>query len=93
MVDGELNEGSVWEAVMCAAHYKLDNLVVIVDRNRLQIDGPTKKVMCLEDLSAKWQAFGWNTIEIDGHNMSQILKSLNDAGKTKDRPTVIIAHT
>jgi len=63
-----------------------------VDRNRLQIDGPTKEIMCLEDLSAKWQAFGWNTIEIDGHNMSQILKSLDDAEETKDRPTVIIAH-
>jgi len=91
--DGELDEGSIWEAAMCAAHYKLDNLVVIVDRNRLQIDGPTKEVMSLESLLAKWQAFGWNTIEIDGHNMSQILKSLDDAEETKDRPTVIIAHT
>ena len=91
--DGELDEGSVWEAAMCAAHYKLDNLVAIVDRNRLQIDGPTKKIMCLEDLSAKWQAFGWNTLEIDGHNMSQILSALDDAEKVKDKPTVIIAHT
>jgi len=91
--DGELDEGSVWEAAMCAAHFKLDNLVAIVDRNRLQIDGPTKEIMCLEDLSAKWQAFGWNTLKIDGHNMPQILKSLDDAEETKDRPTVIIAHT
>jgi len=91
--DGELDEGSIWEAVMCASHYKLDNLVVIVDRNRLQIDGPTKEVMSLENLSAKWQSFGWHTIEIDGHNMSQILSALDDAEKIKDRPTVIIAHT
>ena len=91
--DGELDEGSVWEAAMCAAHYKLDNFTAIVDRNRLQIDGPTKEIMCLEDLSAKWQAFGWHTIEIDGHNMSQILSALDDAEKIKDKPTVIIAHT
>jgi len=91
--DGELNEGSVWEAVMCASHYKLDNLVAIIDRNRLQIDGPTKEVMCLGDLTAKWQAFGWHTLEIDGHDMSQVLSSLEESQKIKGKPTVIIAHT
>jgi len=91
--DGELDEGSLWEAIMCASHYKLDNLTAIVDRNDLQIDGPTKEVMSLEPLLSKWQAFGWNTLEIDGHNMKEILKSLDDAQKTKDKPTVIIAHT
>ena len=91
--DGELNEGSVWEAAMCASHYKLDNLIAIVDRNNLQIDGPTKDVMSLEPLLAKWQAFGWHTLEIDGHNMSQILSALDETEKTKDKPTVIIAHT
>ena len=91
--DGELNEGSVWEAIMCASHYQLDNLVAIVDRNRLQIDGSTKEIMCLEDLSAKWQAFGWHTLEIDGHDMSQILSALDETEKIKDKPTVIIAHT
>ncbi|OQY41005.1 transketolase [Candidatus Atribacteria bacterium 4572_76] len=91
--DGELDEGSVWEAAMCASHYKLDNLTAIVDRNNLQIDGSTKEVMCLEDLSAKWQAFGWHTLEIDGHDVPQILSSLEEAQKTKDKPTVIIAHT
>jgi transketolase len=91
--DGELDEGSIWESAMSAAHYKLDNLTAIVDRNNLQIDGPTKEVMCLEDLSAKWQAFGWHTMEIDGHNMTQILKALDEAEKTKNKPTVIIAHT
>ena len=91
--DGELDEGSVWEAIMCASHYKLDNLTAIVDKNDLQIDGCTKEVMCLEPLLAKWQAFGWHTIEIDGHNMSQILKALDEAEKVKSQPTVIIAHT
>ncbi len=91
--DGELDEGSVWEAAMCASHYKLDNLTAIVDRNNLQIDGPTKEIMCLEDLSAKWQAFGWHTLEIDGHNMTQILSALDETEKIKDKPTVIIAHT
>jgi transketolase len=91
--DGELDEGSIWEAVMCAAHYKLDNLTAIVDRNRLQIDGPTKEVMCLENLTAKWQAFGWHTLEIDGHDMSQVLSSLEESQKIKGKPTVIIAHT
>ena len=91
--DGELDEGSLWEAIMCASHYKLDNLIAIVDRNGLQIDGPTEEIMCLEDLSSKWQAFGWHTLEIDGHNMSQILFSLEKAQKIKGKPTVIIAHT
>ena len=91
--DGELDEGSLWEAIMCASHYKLDNLIAIVDRNGLQIDGPTEEIMCLEDLSSKWQAFGWHTLEIDGHDMSQILFSLEKAEKTKGKPTVIIAHT
>jgi len=80
--DGELDEGSVWESIMCAAHYKLDNLVSIVDRNGLQIDGPTEKVMGLETLVDKWESFGWNTIEVD-----------DEAEKVKGKPTVIIART
>lgn len=91
--DGELDEGSIWESAMSAAHYKLDNLIAIVDRNNLQIDGPTKEVMCLEDLSAKWQSFGWHTIEIDGHDMTEILKSFEKAKTLNGKPTVIIAHT
>ena len=91
--DGELDEGSVWEAIMCAAHYKLDNLVSIVDRNGLQIDGPTEEVMKLESLVDKWRAFGWNTIEIDGHNMKEILDALDEAEKMKGKPSVIIAKT
>jgi len=91
--DGELDEGSVWEAMMCSFHYKLDNITAIIDRNDLQIDGPTEEVMSLESLLSKWQAFGWHTLEIDGHNMSQILSSLDEAEKVKGKPTVIIAHT
>ncbi|MCK4617828.1 transketolase, partial [Candidatus Aerophobetes bacterium] len=91
--DGELDEGSIWEAIMCAAHYKLDNLVSIVDRNGLQIDGPTEEIMRLESLVNKWRAFGWNTIEIDGHNMKEILDALDEAEKVKGKPTVIIAKT
>ncbi len=91
--DGELDEGSIWEAIMCATHYKLDNLVSIVDRNGLQIDGPTEEVMRLESLVDKWRVFGWNTIEIDGHNMKQILDALDEAEKVKGKPSVIIAKT
>ncbi len=91
--DGELDEGSVWESIMCAAHYKLDNLVCIVDRNGLQIDGPTQEVMRLESLVEKWQAFGWKTMEIDGHNIKEILEALDEAEKVKGKPTVIIAKT
>jgi len=78
---------------MCAAHYKLDNLISIVDRNGLQIDGPTEKIMRLEFIIDKWRAFGWNTIEIDGHNMKEILAALDNAEKVKGKPTVIIAKT
>jgi len=91
--DGELDEGSLWESIMCASHYKLANLTAIVDRNDLQIDGPTEEVMRLEPLVDKWQAFGWHTIEIDGHNMKEILNALEKAEKVKSQPTVIIAHT
>jgi len=91
--DGELDEGSIWEAIMCAAHYKLDNLVSIIDRNGLQIDGPTEEVMKLESLVAKLTAFAWNTIEIDGHNIKEILGALDEAEKVKEKPTVIIAKT
>jgi transketolase len=91
--DGELDEGSIWESAMSAAHYKLDNLIAIVDRNNLQIDGPTKEVMQLESMVEKWQSFGWHTIEIDGHDMTEILKSFEKAKTLRGKPTVIIAHT
>lgn len=93
MGDGELQEGSIWEAAMNAAHYKLDNLVGIVDRNRLQIDGDTEKVMSVGNAAEKFAAFGWNTIEIDGHNFEAIYEAFEKAKEIKDKPTVIIANT
>ena len=93
MGDGELQEGSIWEAAMNAAHYKLNNLVGIVDRNRLQIDGNTEDVMAIGDAGAKFAAFGWNVIEIDGHNVEEIYEALEKAKTSKDKPTVIIANT
>jgi transketolase len=91
--DGELDEGNIWEAVMFAATKKLTNLTVIVDRNNIQIDGPTEKVMPLDSLSAKWAAFGWHVIEIDGHNMDAIINACQLAKAVVERPVVIIAHT
>jgi transketolase len=93
MGDGEIQEGNIWEAAMAASHYKCDNLYGIVDYNGFQIDGKTKDIMELEPLVAKWQAFGWHTIEIDGHNMRQILDAYQEAKTIKGKPTVIIAHT
>ena len=93
MGDGETNEGQVWEAAMLASHYKLDNVMAFVDRNKLQIDGTTESIMSLEPLADKWKAFGWNVLEIDGHNMRQILDAANRAKETKGRPTMVIAHT
>ncbi|ACX52944.1 Transketolase domain protein [Ammonifex degensii KC4] len=90
--DGECQEGQVWEAAMAAGHYRLNNLVAIVDRNRLQIDGETEKVMALEPLAAKWRAFNWSVIEIDGHNFEEIVPALERVGYAQ-KPTAIIAHT
>jgi transketolase len=91
--DGELQEGSVWEAAMSAAHYKLDNLIAIVDRNRVQIDGKTSDVMELEPLAEKWKAFGWLVIECDGHDIEKLVNTFTHAKQTSGKPTVIIAHT
>ncbi len=93
MGDGEHQEGSVWEAVMAAAHYKLDNLCAIVDRNRLQIDGWVKDVMNVEPLTSKYATFGWNVIEIDGHNLDEILSAFEAAAAHQGNPTVIVANT
>ena len=93
MGDGEQQEGSVWETAMEAAHHQVDNLCVIIDRNRLQIDGGTEKVMAIDPLRDKWAAFGWHTIEIDGHDLGQIKMALEMADQEKSKPTVIIADT
>ncbi len=91
--DGEMQSGQNWEAAMLAAHYKLDNLTAFVDRNQLQIDGPTEQVMSLEPLGEKWMAFGWNVIEINGHDMRQILEACDRAKEVRGKPTMVIAHT
>jgi transketolase len=91
--DGEMQEGEVWEAAMCAAHHKLDNLCAIVDYNKLQSDAPNDVIMRLEPLADKWRAFGWTVFEIDGHNIAEILSTLHLAASTRDRPCVLIANT
>ena len=91
--DGECQEGQIWEAAMTAAHYKLDNVVAILDNNGLQIDGAVRDIMNIEPIGEKWKAFGWEVIEIDGHDMPAILDAIDRAEKNKDRPTMIWAHT
>lgn len=91
--DGEMQEGQIWEAAMLAAHYRLDNVTCIVDRNGLQIDGPTEKVMSLEPLADKWKGFGWNVIHCDGNDIKDVLKALAHAKVHKGGPSVIIART
>jgi transketolase len=92
--DGEVQEGNIWEGAMFAAHEKLDNLIAILDRNRLQIDGFTEDVISLEPLAKKWESFGWNVLEIkDGNDMRAILMALDKATEMKGKPTIIIAHT
>ena len=89
--DGEIQEGQIWEAAMSSAHYKLDNLSVIVDYNKGQIDGPVSEVMGLEPLKEKWTSFGWNTVEVDGHNYNELYDALKN--KSKGAPQCVIAHT
>ncbi len=90
--DGEMQEGSVWEAVMNASHHNLNNIIAFIDRNRLQIDGNTENIKAIEPLADKLEAFGWNVIEIDGHDVEEIYEAVCSA-KTMDRPTAIIANT
>lgn len=91
--DGELQEGQVWEAAMAAGHYKLDNLCALVDVNRLQIDGEVAKVMDVEPVTDKFRAFGWNVIDIDGHDMGAIVAALDQAAGATGKPTAIVART
>lgn len=94
MGDGELAEGSVWEAVMAGNQYKLDNLCAIVDRNRLQISGNTENIMGHDDLAERFVSFGWNVIEVeDGNDIKQLNKAFEEAKATKGKPTVLIANT
>lgn len=91
--DGELQEGLVWEAAMCAAHYKLDNLCAFVDWNGLQIDGANDDVMTVKPIDEKFKAFGWNVLMIDGHNFTEISEALDSARQFKEKPTMIVART
>lgn len=91
--DGECEEGQTWEAVLSAAHFKLDNLTTIVDYNGIQLSGWTRDIMNLEPFIQKWQAFGWHTIDIDGHDFDKILSACRGAEKMKGKPTVIVART
>ena len=91
--DGELNEGQNWEAIMLASKEKLGNLIVIVDRNKIQIDGFTEDVMPLDNLASKWESFNWHVVEINGHNFKEIEMAIDKAKNEKGRPSVIIAHT
>lgn len=93
MSDGELDEGNSWEAAMLIAKYKLTNLIAIVDRNNIQIDGPTELIMPLEDLKAKWESFGWHVLEIDGNDIEAVIDACNMAKAIVEKPVVILAHT
>lgn len=91
--DGEHQEGQAWEAIMFAAHYRLDNLVFIMDRNHIQISGMTEEVMRLEPLGEKFRSFGWNVLDIDGHDIAEIRHAMVRADRDTGKPTIIIAHT
>ncbi len=93
MSDGELEEGSTWESAMFAGKYKLANLTGVIDRNNIQIDGMTENIMPLEPLRAKWEAFNWHVLEVDGHNIEEFVNATHQAQAIFEKPTVIIAHT
>lgn len=91
--DGEIQEGQIWEAAMTSAHYKLDNLCIIVDNNNLQIDGKVNEVMNIYPIDEKFKSFGFETINVDGHNIEELIKAFETAKKVKGKPTAIIANT
>jgi transketolase len=91
--DGECQEGQVWEAAMTSSHYKLDNLVALVDHNKYQIDGKVEEIKNLAPFADKWKAFGWNVLSCDGHKIESIIEALEKAEKTKGKPSMVIAET
>lgn len=93
MSDGELDEGNTWEGIMLAGKYKLNNLIAVIDRNNIQIEGMTEVVLPLEPLQSKWRSFNWNVIEVSGHDFQAFNEVVEEAKATKGKPTVIIAHT
>jgi len=93
MGDGETDEGNVWEAAMLAHKYKLGNIIAILDRNNIQLDGPTEDIMPLEDVVARWQGFGWKVVETDGNNIEEVINTINFAKTIENSPVMIVAHT
>jgi len=91
--DGETDEGQIWEAAAAASHYKLDNLTALIDRNFLQIDGSTEDILRLESVQDRWSSFGWHVLEVDGHNIEEIIDALLTASEQKNQPTMIILNT
>jgi len=91
--DGEIQEGQIWEAAMTAAHYRLGNLTAFLDYNHLQIDGRVEDVMCPSPVAEKWKAFGWEVLEIDGHDYNSILEAINKSRQSPEQPTMIVTHT
>src|SRR5689334_10148556 len=91
--DGESQEGQIWEAAMCAAFHKVDNIVAIVDYNHIQLDGFVKDIMDLEPLTDKWKSFGWHVIDVDGHSIPELQSAWAEGERTKGKPTCVIAHT
>jgi transketolase len=91
--DGEIQEGQIWEAAMFGAYHKVDNIVAIVDYNKIQLDGFVKDIMEVEPLQAKWESFGWHVLSIDGHSIPEVQKAYSEAAATKGKPTCIIANT
>lgn len=91
--DGELQEGQIWEAAMTSAHYQLDNVIAIVDNNRLQLDGPVDEVMSLQDIAAKFRSFGWNAFVVDGHDHGQLYHAFRLAEQQSGKPTAVVAST
>jgi transketolase len=91
--DGELPEGSNWEAALTAAHYKLDNLCAIIDYNKLQINGPTEEVCNTNPVDSKFESFGWSVCHVDGHNLAELKETFDSLPFTKDKPSLVIAHT
>lgn len=91
--DGEVQEGQVWEAAMTAAHYKLDNICAIIDSNKLQIDGSLREIMNIEPLKEKWETFGWQVFEVNGHDIESLASAIDLSREVKGKPSIIIAHT
>jgi transketolase len=93
MSDGELQEGNTWEAIMLGGKYRLRNVIAIIDRNNIQIEGDTEEVMPLEPLQSKWRSFNWHVIEVGGHDFRALNEAIEEAQAVAEKPTVIIAHT